>query len=171
MTRYANPENFGHHIRTPLLRRHVVYRAFDADDRLLYVGCTNNIDKRIAAHRWGADWWPDMTRLALAGPYNYETAREIEYAAIESERSLHNHSTERRELRRLSSQLFDQHRLRLIRQGFTDTDAGRAAIEYVDRAFPEGAGRGPVVIDDTTVARARRFVTDHRKGVVLEDAS
>jgi predicted GIY-YIG superfamily endonuclease len=164
MNRYAKPENFGHPIKTPLLRLHFVYRAFDADDRLLYVGCTHDPDKRLAAHKWGADWWEDAVRLSLAGPYNYETARQIEYDAIESERSLHNHSRERRELRRLASRLFMQHMDRLIQSGMDSQAAGRAALGFIDEALPDGRGRGPVVIDDTTIPRARRLVADHARG-------
>lgn len=164
MNRYARPENFGHHIRTPLLRKHFVYRTFDSAGRLLYVGCTSNIDMRMAEHKSCADWYADMARMAIAGPFNYETARQMEYDAIEVERSLHNHSTERRALRRLSHLLFDQHTTRLVEAGMDYETASTFALRFVDANFPEGKGRGPVAIDDTTLPRARRFVADHARG-------
>ncbi len=36
--------------------RHFVYRAFDADGRALYVGCTSNLKARMAQHRSRAEW-------------------------------------------------------------------------------------------------------------------
>ncbi len=35
-------------------RPHLVYRVFDAQDRLLYIGCTRDLGGRMAVHRaWG----------------------------------------------------------------------------------------------------------------------
>lgn len=34
---------------------HFVYRCYDADGRLIYIGCTNNPAVRLAAHR--KTWW------------------------------------------------------------------------------------------------------------------
>lgn len=35
---------------------HYVYRCYDADGRLIYVGCTVNPNRRIAWHR-NSSWW------------------------------------------------------------------------------------------------------------------
>lgn len=38
----------------PHQRPHIVYRVFDAQDRLLYIGCTSEIGQRMAIHHcWG----------------------------------------------------------------------------------------------------------------------
>lgn len=163
MNRYAQSANFACKIKTPLLRRHFVYRAFDADGVLLYVGCTYDPDKRMAAHRHGSDWHADMVRLAVAGPYNYETARQLEYDAIESERSLYNHSRERRELSRLHSTLVNAHATRLASNGMPYMEAIGPAVDIADQLLPEGLHRRPVRIDDTTLPRARRLVADFIK--------
>ncbi len=35
----------------------LVYRAYTADKRLIYVGMTDDIFQRMAAHRSGSEWW------------------------------------------------------------------------------------------------------------------
>lgn len=39
----------------------VVYRAYDADDRLIYVGATGNIERRLSNHR-STSWWSSLAR-------------------------------------------------------------------------------------------------------------
>lgn len=76
---------------------HYVYRCFDADGRLLYVGCTSNVARRMASHQ-GASSQPAsvwlracMTRHKVSGPFaNWATAREVERAAITVEQPLFN---------------------------------------------------------------------------------
>lgn len=77
-------------------RDHWVYRAWDADGRLLYIGCTKNLKQRRAAHATGtdSDWYPFATRFRAYGPYTYETARAIERQAIETEESYFNGTSE-----------------------------------------------------------------------------
>lgn len=41
--------DLGHHA-------HYVYRAFDAEGRALYVGCTSSLKKRLAEHRRRSAW-------------------------------------------------------------------------------------------------------------------
>ena len=31
---------------------HYVYRCYDAEDRLLYIGCTENLEQRMRVHDW-----------------------------------------------------------------------------------------------------------------------
>jgi predicted GIY-YIG superfamily endonuclease len=71
---------------------HYVYRCYDAEDVLLYVGCTRNPKSRIAAHRRGstskASRWLSvtMTRVEVTGPFRgREAGREVERAAIRAE--------------------------------------------------------------------------------------
>jgi predicted GIY-YIG superfamily endonuclease len=37
--------------------RTAVYRAYTADDKLLYVGITDSVYARMAKHQTGSDWW------------------------------------------------------------------------------------------------------------------
>lgn len=56
-----------------------VYRIFDPDARLLYVGLSANPPARIAAHR---RWMPDGCRVSLSEPYD-----DVE-AAIQERRAI-----------------------------------------------------------------------------------
>ena len=77
---------------------HYVYRCYDADDRLLYIGCTQDVEGRIGQHqslhhignpasgylykhlvRWTSEMYPDK-----------ETARDAEIAGIGAEAPLLN---------------------------------------------------------------------------------
>lgn len=68
------------------VRNHFVYRYFDADGVLLYVGCSHRPETRLREHR---SQRPAMcaaiARIKVAGPYCYKTAREIERAALRTE--------------------------------------------------------------------------------------
>lgn len=77
--------------RNPERREHYVYRVFDAEGRLLYVGCTMRPAKRAKEHRDDRKpWIADVVgKPRLAGPYNYETARAIERRALMTESPLH----------------------------------------------------------------------------------
>ena len=41
----------------------VADRAYDANDRLLYVGCTMGPLYRMKQHAYGSAWWPEMVRI------------------------------------------------------------------------------------------------------------
>ncbi|MFF9197319.1 hypothetical protein ACF09L_19135 [Streptomyces sp. NPDC014779] len=73
-----------------------VYRLFDVDDRLLYVGMGRNPMGRWASHAELHPWWPNVVRFEVAW---YSTRREAaaeERRALKEEVTLHNiHGTER----------------------------------------------------------------------------
>lgn len=77
---------------------HYVYRCYDADGLLLYVGCTSDVARRMADHKRGhggsrASVWlaACMTRYEVAGPFRGRDAgREAERKAIGSEQPLFN---------------------------------------------------------------------------------
>lgn len=77
---------------------HFVYRCYDADGRLLYVGCTAHVKPRLAAHRAGsgtarASQWLHacMARYEVSGRYpNKQEGRDAEANAIMDEHPLFN---------------------------------------------------------------------------------
>lgn len=158
-TEYARPENFGHPIRNPLIRKHFVYRCFASDGELIYVGCTQDVKARLAAHANEARWW-DLAdgRITLAGPYNYETARRIEYDAIESERPRANLTSERRMLRRIRDRMTTAY----LRVHYPDLpsdinafmDAHNEAWAAVDAVLPNLDGQP---LTDLSLPTARRI--------------
>lgn len=63
----------------------VVYRAFDVDGLLLYVGCTNNVATRMNAHRKGSAWFQYMDHFTTEGPFERAEAERRESEAIRTE--------------------------------------------------------------------------------------
>lgn len=71
--------------------RRVVYRAYDCDGRLLYVGRTNNLTRRIKEHRTDRWWWaPLVTRLRVELAADHADAKARERDAIQSESPVFN---------------------------------------------------------------------------------
>lgn len=66
-----------------------VYRFFDADDRLLYVGITDDPKGRWKAHA-KREWWHQVARHAITWHDTRADALAAEAAAIASEGPLHN---------------------------------------------------------------------------------
>lgn len=96
-------------IMDPERREHFVYRYFDADGRLIYVGCSMNPEKRRSEHRYTQPWGNDVARIRLSGPYNYKKARDLEREAIRTEDPLHNGQTPRNFKSRMDRQrAFDE---------------------------------------------------------------
>jgi hypothetical protein len=69
---------------------HYVYRAFDSGARLLYVGCTNDVVRRLAQHRASSSWHPFMETFKVEGPFHRDVALEVEAAAIAGEHPFFN---------------------------------------------------------------------------------
>ncbi|MFE9738848.1 DUF6907 domain-containing protein [Streptomyces sp. NPDC006477] len=70
-----------------------LYRLYDADDRLLYIGITKNLEQRWTGHRYSptsSKWWPDVVRKAIEWHPTHEAADAAETAAIEAEDPLYN---------------------------------------------------------------------------------
>lgn len=73
--------------------RTALYRLYDAEDRLLYVGITKNLEQRWAGHKYSATssvWWPEVVRKDIEWHPTRQAADEAETAAILRETPLHN---------------------------------------------------------------------------------
>ena len=71
-------------------REHYVYRLFDAEDTLLYVGVTFMPGNRFNQHRREKYWWDQVVRKEFEVFENRSAAREAERVAILSEGPKHN---------------------------------------------------------------------------------
>lgn len=70
---------------------HFVYRLYDADDRLLYIGCTRRFTGRLHDHMREKDWAYEIDHWAISDPYpNQFTARIAEGDAIRREAPIYN---------------------------------------------------------------------------------
>ncbi|WP_202033167.1 DUF3039 domain-containing protein [Nocardioides sp. WS12] len=70
------------------LRPHFVYRCFDGDDRLIYVGCSASPRQRMDQHR-GSSWWfnqVERTRYVVFNDKDYALGKEREAIATENPR-------------------------------------------------------------------------------------
>lgn len=74
--------------RIPGVRRdvpHYLYRCYDADDRLLYIGCSNGPLARVESHRESA-WWGDRiarVRFTVFPDREYALSKEREAIYLE----------------------------------------------------------------------------------------
>lgn len=62
-----------------------VYRAYDADDQLLYVGATGNLKRRMQQHRKSAPWFGGAVRWSYGEYPTREAALAAEAEAIGAE--------------------------------------------------------------------------------------
>lgn len=70
---------------------HYVYRCFDADGELLYIGCTQYPDRRLTQeHPKRSPWWARCDTYTFEGPYGYFEGFDVERAAIIAELPLFN---------------------------------------------------------------------------------
>lgn len=69
---------------------HTLYRMFDADGRLLYVGITLDVGERFAMHRQGKSWWPAVAVIRLEHFATREDLEAAEAAVIAAEQPAYN---------------------------------------------------------------------------------
>lgn len=70
--------------------RTAVYRLYDADKVLLYIGMTDDPDRRFAEHEVDKTWWPLVVDRVVEWHDSRKAASVAEFAAIRSERTVHN---------------------------------------------------------------------------------
>lgn len=83
-------EEPGYHPTTAL------YRFFDADQRLLYVGISGQLRERWPQHRRKAPWWEQAAFVQVEHWGAVHTALDAERAAIAAEMPLFNKRSSRR---------------------------------------------------------------------------
>ena len=69
---------------------HTLYRFFNAEGTLLYVGITNDPGRRMTKHRGGKSWWLEVARVEMEQHPDRLALRAAELKAIEHERPLYN---------------------------------------------------------------------------------
>jgi len=74
-----------------------LYRFFDTNDVLLYVGLTIDPGARFKKHRYTKQWWRDVDRIEIQHFNDLESLRAAERRAIEDEQPLYNISMSTRQ--------------------------------------------------------------------------
>lgn len=70
--------------------RYALYRFFDAQGALLYIGRTNDMNRRGDHHARNQGWWPDVARCTVEFLADFEALVDAEIAAILAEKPRHN---------------------------------------------------------------------------------
>jgi hypothetical protein len=73
-------------------RPHDLYRFYDTDGQLLYIGISFSAIQRAAQHRDAQPWWSDVARMDIEhlGTTTRRNAEQLERAAIAAESPRHN---------------------------------------------------------------------------------
>lgn len=72
------------------MKTHTLYRFFDREGRLLYVGITGNPWSRFSKHRDEKPWWDDIAHITMQRYGSREELAAAERVAIVSEKPIHN---------------------------------------------------------------------------------
>ena len=75
---------------TALKEDYVLYRFFDKDEMLLYVGITMNPVGRFKNHRWSKPWWTAISRISMEHFASVDEVKTAERNAIKSEHPIWN---------------------------------------------------------------------------------
>jgi len=68
-----------------------LYRLFNADDELLYIGVSMSALKRIGEHRADKDWWQEVAKITIeTHQMHRSTIEELERYAIQTEQPKYN---------------------------------------------------------------------------------
>lgn len=71
-------------------RVNFVYRAYDRNGALLYVGVTRNLSARYKWHRSASRWFADMASVRVTGPLMRNEAVDLERLLILKAGPIHN---------------------------------------------------------------------------------
>lgn len=69
---------------------HDVYWLYDAEGRVLYIGCTVELETRLHAHQNLKEWFPKVARVETESFPNRDGARAREDEALLAERPMFN---------------------------------------------------------------------------------
>lgn len=69
---------------------HQLYRIHDRHGRLLYVGISFDLARRLGQHAHAKPWWSQVTRIDVEQHPDRASAAQAEAAAIATEHPLHN---------------------------------------------------------------------------------
>lgn len=120
------------------LRDHFVYRFYDIEDQLLYIGCTKRPQQRWQEHRGSRRHMTDRVhRIRMVGPFTRTVAREIEAQALSSENPLYGWTPQKRAESQARDRRITARRNELLAAGVDVYEAISRACREVDDVFPD----------------------------------
>lgn len=119
-------------------REYFVYRTFNADGDLLYVGCTKRPQERWTEHRhMKAKMVAETVRVRVQGPYTRDVAMRIERAAIRSEEPLYGWTPTKNAEKRKRDQWINEQMNALVDDGMPWPQAIKQAVAAANDFFPD----------------------------------
>lgn len=154
-----------------------VYRLYDIEDRLLYVGIAVDPEVRLRVHSREKTWWPHVAQRSIEWFTSRPAAEAAEVAAIATERPAHNvsHSTTRRRgdaKQEYRSPYPKPRQVRIATHRWTefrraaklaDSSRGKVVVQLIDWYIREPGAKLP--------ARPEREVVEQARAARAEEAS
>ena len=121
-----------------MAKRTAVYRLFDAEDALLYVGISSQPKERWNQHANEKRWWPDVARKAVTWYERREEAIAREADAIDTELPRYNAVRPPQDVQPMTVRLPKPMREHLRRLAFeTRQSMNDIAVTAIDNALKE----------------------------------
>lgn len=118
----------------PADRVSTLYRFYDAEENLLYVGVTQRGPARFKEHASNKDWWSRVATITLEHFASSEDAYIAEGHAIRAERPRHNVVSNRRDSRTTRADLplppSARRPRRKPRRSFRYDDTGQGQLQF-----------------------------------------
>ena len=138
------------------MKRTAVYRIFDADGRLLYVGVSRSPLYRMAGHA-RSEWAREAESIDIDWFSTEHEAREAEASAIQSEQPIWNRTGKIAETARVCAhpELVSEIRAFCAEKGIYPSQFGKLALGDPRFVFDVEAGRE---LRRKTIGRARHYM-------------
>ncbi|MDF1606933.1 GIY-YIG nuclease family protein [Hoeflea sp. YIM 152468] len=114
---------------------YAVYRHFDENDQLLYIGQSLNPLRRMEEHKYQSDWFDSIAKVTIEKFNEHAAALVAEAAAIRAEKPMHNVQYARTKAERHKTPRAD--RQAEMRQRCEASRLEGAAIIGLTRTLPE----------------------------------
>lgn len=77
-------------IKNPPKKITELYRHYDSEDNLLYIGISKCTSSRLKGHKFSSNWYYDIVKITIERFDTRDAALKAEREAIESEHPIHN---------------------------------------------------------------------------------
>lgn len=119
---------------------HYVYRVYDRDGCLIYIGCSKDLFARLAAHAT-TSWWADQACSVVAKVYpSRQIARDVERRSIANERPRWNLTGAWKSNRNWTRANYEDYVTSYQNQRETPTDYGRLHLDRVAAVYRKRFG-------------------------------
>lgn len=148
------------------VRDHYVYTAYNSEGRVLYVGCTKDLEARQKAHRYGSDWYPLAVRFHIRGPFTFAAGRKVESERLIVERPLYGFHPKRRTYNAIYRRVYKREHELLVSQGGEFWTSLKEALALAKALVPGGDNnREPLDLTDELLRLAFAAEQKHFDGL------